>query len=106
VIATAWSLLNRTDELDGPSVANTLEANRPPGNDPYWSYLAAAILGAGLVAITIYRSYRFAQSLARVLSEIAMNAVIRLSRYILLCIGLQIGWNGMSALLHSVLLTH
>ena len=134
VIATAWGLLNRKDEMDGPheskrsasaadlssrafypltlpltvgpgtiSVAITLGANRPQANAPYWSYLAAAILGAALVAVTIYLSYRFAQSLARVLGATAMNVIIRLSSFILLCIGVQIGWNGLSALLHSVL---
>ncbi len=87
------------------SVAITLGANRPPGNEPHWSYLAAAILGAVLIAITIYLSYRFAESLARVLGETAMNVVIRLSSFILLCIGVQIGWNGVSALLRS-LVTH
>jgi multiple antibiotic resistance protein len=131
VIATAWSLLNRKDEdwrheskhparpsdlsrpafypltlplTVGPgsiSVAITLGANRPSGNEPHWSYLTAAILGAADVAITIYISYRFAQSLARVLGDTAMSVVIRLSSFILLCIGVQIGWNGVSALLRS-----
>jgi multiple antibiotic resistance protein len=133
VIATAWSLLNRKDELDGReskvsasasdlsrrafypltlpltvgpgsiSVAITLGANRPQGNEPHWSYLTAAILGAAFVAITIYLSYRFAESLAHVFGDTGMNVVIRLSSFILLCIGVQISWNGVSALLHSVL---
>jgi multiple antibiotic resistance protein len=85
------------------SVAITLGANRPPGNEPHWSYLTAAILGATAIAISIYFSYRFAQSLARVLGETSMNVIVRLSSFILLCIGVQIGWNGVSALLHSVL---
>jgi multiple antibiotic resistance protein len=85
------------------SVAITLGANRPPGNEPHWSYLAAAILGAAFIAITIYLSYRFAQSLGRALGDTAMHVIIRLSSFILLCIGVQIAWNGVSALLHSVL---
>jgi multiple antibiotic resistance protein len=133
VIATAWTLLNRRDEdgrheskhpaspsdlsrrafypltlplTVGPgsiSVAITLGANRPPGNEPHWSYLIAAILGAAIVAATIYFSYRFAQTLGRVLGDTAMSVVIRLSSFILLCIGVQIGWNGVSALLRSAL---
>lgn len=132
VIATGWSLLNRKDEdgrhqskgsvtasdlsrrafypltlplTVGPgtiSVAITLGANRPQGFEPHWSFLTAAILGAALVAIAIYLSYRFAQSLARVLGDTAMNVIIRLSSFILLCIGVQIAWNGASALLRSV----
>lgn len=84
------------------SVAIALGANRPAGNETHWSYLAAAILGAVLIAITIYLSYRFAESLARVLGDTAMNVIIRLSSFILLCIGVQIGWNGVRALLQSV----
>jgi multiple antibiotic resistance protein len=133
VIATAWGLLNRKGDLGrqdskhsvsasdlsrrafypltmpltvGPgtiSVAITLGANHPQAYEPHWSYLTAAILGAALVAITIYLSYRFAESLARVLGDAAMNVIIRLSSFILLCIGVQIGWNGVSALLRSVL---
>jgi multiple antibiotic resistance protein len=85
------------------SVAIALGANRPPGNEPHWSYLIAAILGAALVAVTIYLSYRFAQSLARALGDTAMSVIMQLSFFILLCIGVQNGWNGISALLHSVL---
>jgi multiple antibiotic resistance protein len=133
VIATAWALLNRKDEdgrheskhsaspsdlsrrafypltlplTVGPgsiSVAITLGANRPSGNEPHWSYLTAAIVGSAIVATTIYLSYRFAQTLGRVLGDTAMSVVIRLSSFILLCIGVQIGWNGVSALLHSAL---
>jgi multiple antibiotic resistance protein len=84
-------------------VAITLGANRPQGNEQLWSFLAAAILGAGLVAISIYLSYRFAQWLAHVFGDTAMSVVIRLSSFILLCIGVQIAWNGVSALLHSAL---
>jgi multiple antibiotic resistance protein len=84
------------------SVAITVGANRPQAASD-WVYLSAALVGALLVAVSIYFSYRFAQSLARVLGETAMNVVIRLSSFILLCIGVQIGWNGVSTLLGSVL---
>jgi multiple antibiotic resistance protein len=84
------------------SVAIAVGANRPQGAESNWSYLAAAILGAIVIAITIYVSYRFAQSLARVLGDTAMNVIIRLSSFILLCIGVQIGWNGVSTLLRSL----
>jgi multiple antibiotic resistance protein len=32
-----------------------------------------------------------------------MNVIIRLSSFILVCIGVQILWNGLSTLLHTVL---
>jgi multiple antibiotic resistance protein len=84
------------------SVAITVGANRPQAAESHWLYLAAAVLGAIVIAVTIYFSYRFAQSLARVLGDAAMHVIIRLSSFILLCIGVQIGWNGVSALLRSV----
>jgi multiple antibiotic resistance protein len=34
-----------------------------------------------------------------------MNIIIRLSAFILLCIGVQIVWNGLSALLSTILVT-
>jgi multiple antibiotic resistance protein len=60
-------------------------------------------VGAAVVAVTIYFSYRFAESLARALGDNAMNVILRLSSFILVCIGVQIVWNGVSALLHTIL---
>jgi multiple antibiotic resistance protein len=88
------------------SVAIALGANRPTGLEAHWSYLIAAIVGAAVIAVTIYLSYRFAQSLARALGETAMSVVMQLSSFILLCIGVQIAWNGISTLLRSVLMHH
>jgi multiple antibiotic resistance protein len=85
------------------SVAITVGANRPHDREAQWLYLAAAVLGAIAVAVTIYFSYRYAESLARALGENAMNVIIRLSSFILVCIGVQIVWNGVSALLHTIL---
>jgi multiple antibiotic resistance protein len=48
-------------------------------------------------------SYRFAEAIAEALGDAAMNVIIRLSSFILVCIGVQISWNGLSALLRSVL---
>ena len=44
-----------------------------------------------------------AERIAAVLGESAMNIFIRLSSFILVCIGVQISWNGLSALLRTVL---
>jgi len=80
------------------SVAITLGANQPPhrGN---LVRLVSAVLGPALVSLTIYLSYRFAERLAKLLGENAMNVIIRLGSFILLCIGVQITWNGVHALL-------
>jgi multiple antibiotic resistance protein len=60
------------------------------------------VLGAGLIAVSIYWSYRFAERIGRTLGDSAMNVIIRLSSFILVCIGVQILWNGVSALLRTV----
>lgn len=84
------------------SVAITLGANRPNGAEWSVPLIAGMAVGSVLIAIAIYLSYRFADRLANVLGETAMNAFIRLSSFILLCIGVQIIWNGVKALLHEV----
>jgi len=85
------------------SVAIAVGANRPEGSEWNWAVIGGMVLGALLIAASIYLSYRFAERLARVLGESAMNVIIRLSSFILVCIGVQILWNGLSALLRTVL---
>ncbi len=86
------------------SVAITVGANRPPMGEGDWITITATMVGAALIALTVYLSYRFAETIARFLGETAMNVIVRLTSFILLCIGVQISWNGASALLKSVLM--
>jgi multiple antibiotic resistance protein len=60
------------------------------------------LIGSALISTSIYLSYRFAERIARTLGEAAMNIIIRLSSFILVCIGVQILWNGLSALIRTV----
>ncbi|MGC2658435.1 MAG: MarC family protein [Bryobacteraceae bacterium] len=83
------------------SVAITLGANEGLHFDSL-TRLFAAVIGIALVAITVYLSYRFAANLERLLGESAMNVIVRLSSFILVCIGVQIVWNGAKALLSSL----
>ena len=84
------------------SVAIAVGANRPPGSETGWSLPVAAFLGCAAVAITIYLLYRFAEPVGRILGDTAMNIIIRLSSFILVCIGVQIVWNGTSKLLSTL----
>ena len=84
------------------SVAITVGANRPEGTQSNWPILLAEVIGPALIAVSIYLSYRFAEVIADALGETAMSVILRLSSFILLCIGVQIGWNGISGLLGSV----
>jgi multiple antibiotic resistance protein len=84
------------------SVAITVGADRPAGSEWRWPLIAGMLLGSVLIAATIYVSYRFAERIARTLGDAAMNVIIRLSSFILVCIGVQILWNGLSTLLRTV----
>src|ERR1700726_4873834 len=86
------------------SVAITVGANRPEGSELRWPLIVGMVLGAALISASIYLSYRFAERIGRTLGDAAMNIIIRLSSFILVCIGVQILWNGLSALLRT--LTH
>jgi multiple antibiotic resistance protein len=84
------------------SVAIAVGANRPEGSEGRWPLIAGMLLGSLLIAASIYLCYRFAERLGRTLGDAAMNVIIRLSSFILVCIGVQILWNGLSALLRTV----
>ena len=84
------------------SVAIAVGANRPEGSQWSWPLIGGMLLGSLLIAASIYLSYRFAEQIGRTLGDSAMNVIIRLSSFILVCIGVQILWNGLSALLQTV----
>ena len=48
--------------------------------------------------LTIYLCYRFAEKTAATIGESATNVIVRLTAFILLCIGIQIIWKGYSGL--------
>jgi len=83
------------------SVAITLGSQRPKGM-VHLAQLAeiggAAIAGLVAVMMTVYLCYRFAERIVAVLGERGTGVMVRLSAFILLCIGIQILWNGVSAL--------
>jgi multiple antibiotic resistance protein len=83
------------------SVAITLGSQRPKGitDLAQLGELGGAAM-AGLVAVmaTVYFCYRSAERIVRVLGEKGSDVMVRLSAFILLCIGIQILWNGISSL--------
>jgi len=82
------------------SVAITLGSHRAAGAPISHELLLAGAAVAGIVAIcvTIYVCYRFAAPLAHFLGQVGVNVLVRLSAFILVCIGIQIAWSGISAL--------
>lgn len=126
VAGLAWKLLNQSDDTDnapppasadagearafypltlpltvGPgsiSVAIALGANFPSTVLPFLADAASAVAGALIVCIVTYLCYRYAEATARLLGTSGTAVVLRLSAFIMLCIGLQIMWNGADTL--------
>jgi multiple antibiotic resistance protein len=84
------------------SVAITLGANEQHIGHRIIFSILGAVLGALLIAASVYICYAFADRLARALGETGMSVIMRLSSFLLVCIGVQIIWNGLSTLLKSV----
>jgi multiple antibiotic resistance protein len=130
VVATGWTLLMEKDEAHdatrgvhpqdvfrqafypltlpltvGPgsiSVAVTLGANSTHRYGVHILIVLAALIATGLIAVSIFLCYGFSDRLAQILGATAMTVIIRLSSFLLVCIGVQIMWNGISTLLSSV----
>jgi multiple antibiotic resistance protein len=132
VISTGWALLKQGNDDDpkgrkkniqpedpfhnafypltlpltvGPgsiSVAITLGANAPHHQGFDWLGILIAIVGSVLLAASIYLCYGFADRLGRVLGKTGMTVIMQLTSFLLVCIGVQILWNGASALLVSL----
>jgi multiple antibiotic resistance protein len=52
--------------------------------------------------VSIFLCYGFSDRLAMAIGDNAMNVIVRLSSFLLVCIGVQILWNGASALVRSL----
>jgi multiple antibiotic resistance protein len=84
------------------SVAITLGSQwpkAPAGFDNLLLLAGGAVAGVLALAVTIYVCYRFADKIVAALGTSGTNVLTRLSAFILLCIGIQILWNGYSALI-------
>jgi multiple antibiotic resistance protein len=83
------------------SIAITLGANaHHHGWDPM--AVGVAVVGSALIALSIWICYGSSEQLARILGATAMTVIMQLASFLLVCIGVQILWNGASALLTSV----
>ncbi len=83
-------------------MAITLGANEPRHLGANLIAILAAAIGSAVIAFTIYLCYGFSDKIAALVGPTGMNVILRLSSFLLVCIGVQIFWNGASALLRSV----
>lgn len=84
------------------SVAVTLGANSTRHYGFHVGIILAALIAMVVVALCILRCYGLAHQLARVIGKTGMIVIVRLSSFLLVCIGVQITWNGISALVSSL----
>lgn len=83
------------------SVAITIGSRKAagvPSVAEFATHGTGALLGIIAIAITIYLAYRFAALMAKLLGDTGLEVLVRLSAFILMCIGIEIIWSGYSAL--------
>jgi len=86
------------------AVAITVGANHAHGVERVLIAIVASILGLGLIALTVWLAYHSAERVARWLGHSRVMVVLRLSAFIVLCIGVEITWNGIKALAPELML--
>lgn len=84
------------------SVAITLGANEHHTLGANLLSILAAVIGSAIIAVTIYLCYAFADRLALLIGQAGTNVIVKLTSFLLLCIGVQILWNGLSQLLRTL----
>jgi len=60
----------------------------------------AAVIGILVIGVTIFLCYRFSDNLERLLGPSGTSILIRLSAFIVVCIGIQIMFNGLDDFYH------
>ena len=80
------------------SVAITIGANFPSTVQPFIADAISAVIGTFIVCLVTFVCFNYAERLTRILGRGGLAVVLRLSAFILLCIGVQIMWNGADAL--------
>jgi multiple antibiotic resistance protein len=84
------------------SIAITLGANEPRHLDANLLAILSASIASALIALSVYLCYGYAERLAAAVGPSGMNVILRLSAFLLVCIGVQILWNGVSALVKTL----
>jgi len=85
------------------SVAITLGAKAQSGGTWSTGELIADFIGIIIVVLAVFLSYRFASRLIAYLGETGTSVFLRLSSFILLCVGVSIIWSGIVDLVRPLL---
>jgi multiple antibiotic resistance protein len=85
------------------SVAISLGAGRPSGfRASSLAFFVETLAATALLSILIYGFYRNSPRLAQLIGVTGTTIVVRLSAFLLFCIGIQVAWNGLSELLGTL----
>jgi multiple antibiotic resistance protein len=87
------------------SIAITLGARVPARGTSTATDVITDMVAVGIVALTVYLSYRFASRLIAYLGETGTVVFLRLSAFILMCVGVSIIWSGIVDLVVPLLST-
>ena len=66
-------------------------------------FVVASLAAIAVIAVTVWLCFAYADRLQKVLGKGGTDIAVRLSAFILFCIGLQILWSGGNKLLRSLL---
>lgn len=127
VAASGWKLLNADEKPDttvsdetaearafypltfpltvGPgtiSAAITIGASLKEPGVVLWQKALASLVGLAAVAFTVYLSFRFAARLIRFLGKTGTVVMLRLSAFILMCVGVQIVTNAIIVVVQGI----
>ena len=80
----------------------SVHAKHPTITDTVLAYVGLFIAAIALSG-SIYFCYAYAPKISRAISPSTAHGILRIIAFILLCIGVQIAWNGLSALLSTVI---
>ncbi|HLX86103.1 MAG TPA: MarC family protein [Terriglobales bacterium] len=69
--------------------------------DDFLSHLGI-FLAAVLLSFGVYLCYRYAPRITQKIAPQTVNGILRVVAFILLCIGVQIAWNGLKVLIKTV----
>jgi len=84
------------------SVAITLAADAPSRLPERLTAATISALAVTLISVTTYFCYRYADRLTRLLGATGTSIIVRVSGFLLFCIGIQIFWLGARELLRSI----
>jgi multiple antibiotic resistance protein len=84
------------------SVAVSLGTNRPDQARDFLLFFLNATLATGLIALLIYWLYKSSDRVSRAVGRTGTTIIVRLSAFLLFCIGIQVLWLGAQELLRSL----